>query len=180
MAPHGCAAMPVHGSVMTHMSHCLGAGVRREWPTVHTSARRALMPASRGVTTVLVAAMLFGMLARPALAVTLTFSAATSFTAGSRPQSVAIGDLNGDGKSDLAVANVNSGDVSVLLNTTGPGVSPPTFSAATDFVVGSRPVSVVIGELNGDGKPDLAVANASSDTVSVLLNLTGPGASPPI
>jgi len=49
---------------------------------------------------------------------TVSFGAATSFAAGSFPFSVAIGDLNGDGKPDLAVANQLSNNVSILLNTT--------------------------------------------------------------
>ena len=44
------------------------------------------------------------------------------------------------------------------------------FGAATYFPVGSCPVSVAVGDFNGDLKPDLAVANCQSDNVSVLLN----------
>ena len=77
---------------------------------------------------------------------------------------MAIGDLNGDGKPDLAVANYGSNTVSVLLGNGDGG-----FGAKTDFATGSDPYSVAIGDLNGDGKPDLAVANSSSNTVSVLL-----------
>ena len=44
-----------------------------------------------------------------------------------------------------------------------------SFSAATDFGVGTNPESVAIGDFNGDGKPDLAVANILSDTMSILL-----------
>ena len=44
--------------------------------------------------------------------------------------------------------------------------------------MGSNPISVAIGDLNGDGKPDLAVANYTGDTVAVLLNTTGLG--PPV
>ena len=39
-----------------------------------------------------------------------------------------------------------------------------------DYATGHGPTSVAIGDLNGDGKPDLAAANARRDTVSVLLN----------
>ncbi len=87
-----------------------------------------------------------------------------SFDAGSHPYSVAIGDLNGDGKPDLAVANASSNTVSVLL-----GNGNGTFGAKTDYGTGSYPYSVAIGDLSGDGKPDLAVANNYSNTVSVLL-----------
>src|SRR5437588_211566 len=100
---------------------------------------------------------------------TVSFSPATNFAVGSRPHSVVIGDLNGDGKPDLAVANAFSHTVSILLGT-GTG----SFEAATDFAVGSNPYSVAIGDLNGDGKPDLATANVGSNTVSILLG-TGTG-----
>ncbi|NCS46422.1 MAG: VCBS repeat-containing protein, partial [Microcystis aeruginosa BS11-05] len=78
-------------------------------------------------------------------------------------------DFNGDGKSDLAVANYNSNNVSVLLGT-GTG----SFGAATNFTVGTGPISVTVGDFNGDGKSDLAVANRNSNNVSVLLG-TGTG-----
>src|SRR5207248_320280 len=83
-----------------------------------------------------------------------TFAAAVNYGAGTTPQSVAIGDFNGDGKADLAVANINSNNVSILL-----GNGNGTFAVAVNYVVGIRPLSVVIGDFNGDGKGDLAVAN---------------------
>ncbi|MBI2357911.1 MAG: VCBS repeat-containing protein, partial [Deltaproteobacteria bacterium] len=125
-----------------------------------------------------------------------TFGAATNFPAGSGPLSVAVGDLNGDGKPDLAVANFGDNKVSILL-----GNGDGTFGAATNFTVGTNlryvslllgtgtgsfgvptefiiygfdPYSLAIGDFNGDGRLDLAVANGGSDTVSVLLNSSGP------
>jgi len=96
---------------------------------------------------------------------TPSFAAARSFTTGGvLARSVAIGDLNGDGKPDLAIAAVTN-TVSVLLNR-GDG----SFQARRDYRIGFEPRSVAIGDLNGDGKPDLATANAETDTVSVLLN----------
>jgi FG-GAP-like repeat/Calx-beta domain/FG-GAP repeat len=108
-----------------------------------------------------------------------SFAAAVNFTVGSEPISVAIGDLNGDGRPDLAVANVESNSVSVLLNTTTAGAAVPSFAAQQSFAVGTEPFSVAIGDLNGDGRPDLAVANLSSNSVSVLLNTTTAGAAVP-
>jgi hypothetical protein len=104
-----------------------------------------------------------------AISVEMAFSAATNFTVGTSPISVTVGDFNGDGKSDLAVANYNSNNVSVLLGT-GTG----SFGAATNFTVGTGPISVTVGDFNGDGKSDLAVANRYSNNVSVLLG-TGTG-----
>jgi hypothetical protein len=97
------------------------------------------------------------------------FAPKTDFATGTQPRSVAIGDVNGDGRPDLAVANYISSTVSVLLGTGTGG-----FGAKTDFATGTQPYSVAIGDVSGDGRPDLAVANAASSTVSVLLG-TGAG-----
>ncbi len=45
-----------------------------------------------------------------------------------------------------------------------------TFGTATNVTVGSSPVSVAVGDFNGDGKPDIVVADHGSDSVSLLLN----------
>jgi hypothetical protein len=97
-----------------------------------------------------------------------SFARARSYATGSVPWSVAIGDLNGDGKTDLATANRNADSASVLLNR-GDG----SFQAKRDYATGSVPYSVAISDLNGDGNPDLATANeeaARANSVSVLLN----------
>ncbi len=101
-----------------------------------------------------------------------SFARAKSYATGRAPGSVAIGDLNGDRKPDLATAGEDGPGrtVSVLLNR-GNG----SFRAKRDYATGSIPVSVAIGDLNGDGKSDLATANWDSGAVSVLLN-TGDGA----
>ena len=49
--------------------------------------------------------------------------------------------------------------MSVLLNTTAPGAATPSFAAQQTFATGSAPVSVTAADVNGDGKPDLIVAN---------------------
>ncbi|MFX9688398.1 VCBS repeat-containing protein, partial [Acinetobacter baumannii] len=89
-------------------------------------------------------------------------------TTGTSPRSVAIGDLDGDGKPDLVTANYNPNTVSVLRNTSSSGsIGLGSFAANVDFATGTTPTSVAIGDLDGDGKPDLAVANNIANTVSV-------------
>lgn len=79
---------------------------------------------------------------------------------------IAAGDLNGDGKPDLAVTSNNfpGGTVSVSL-----GNGDGTFGARQIFPVGASPASVALGDLNVDGKLDVAVANTGSNSVSILL-----------
>lgn len=105
-----------------------------------------------------------------------SFATKVDFTTGTNPQGIAIGDLDGDGKVDLAVANSNSiigGDltrtISVLRNTTTIGeISASSFAPKVDFSVGINPISIVIADFDGDSKPDLAVTNNNSNTISVL------------
>jgi hypothetical protein len=92
------------------------------------------------------------------------FTLAWSPAVGELPESAAVGDFNGDGKLDLAVANVLSNTVSILL-----GDGKGNFTLASSPVVGGEPQSVAVGDFNGDGKLDLAVANWSGNTVSILL-----------
>jgi FG-GAP-like repeat/PASTA domain/FG-GAP repeat len=89
-----------------------------------------------------------------------------TYRTGTETTSVAIGDLNDDGKPDLAAANRYAGmpTVSVLLNR-GDG----SFGAKHDYA-GADPVWVTIGDLNGDGRPELAVANFELHSVSVFAN----------
>ncbi len=83
---------------------------------------------------------------------------------GAPQSSVAIGDLDGDGVPELAVANYLSNNVSVLM-----GNGDGSFATDATFAAGNRPVSIAIGDVDGDGIHDLAVANEDSDDVSVLM-----------
>ncbi len=85
---------------------------------------------------------------------------------------IAAADLNGDGKPDVAMVYANCtqgaclpGYVAVLV-----GNGDGTFQTPVPYATGLQPDSVVIGDFNGDGKPDLATANSTSNNISILLN----------
>jgi uncharacterized repeat protein (TIGR01451 family) len=84
------------------------------------------------------------------------FASPTSYPVGTNPVVMVVGDFNGDGKLDVAVANAGSGNVSVLL-----GNGDGTFRAAVNSAVslGSGPITLAVGDFNGDGKLDLIVVN---------------------
>jgi hypothetical protein len=73
-----------------------------------------------------------------------------------------MGDFNGDGNQDFAVANNGSDTVSAF-----PGNGDGSFQPRTDYAAGPAPTSVAVGDFNGDGIQDLAVTNSSG--VGILL-----------
>ena len=100
-----------------------------------------------------------------------SFVAATNYATDYRSESVAVGDLNGDGKADLAVANAgaigNTGSVSVLFQNPG---APGAFLPAVNRPGTSQPLGVAIADLNGDSLLDIALAD---DGVRILFQIPG-------
>jgi hypothetical protein len=92
--------------------------------------------------------------------------APTSFSAGTGPLQVAVGDFNLDGKTDLAIANLVSNDVTILLNNGSGGFTQPPGSPLGPFPTSEQ---VQVGDFNLDGKPDLAVLSGGSSQVIIML-----------
>jgi hypothetical protein len=86
--------------------------------------------------------------------------------AGDHPNSVVVGDFDRDGVEDLAVANGGSDDVTILL---GDGTGDFTAPLTSPEGVGDDPRSIAVRDFDRDGAQDLAVANAGSDDVTLLL-----------
>ena len=102
-----------------------------------------------------------------------TFQLPVDYMAGSNASAVAVGDLNGDGKPDLAVSDFGGGSadakatgaLAVLL-----GNGDGTFQTAVKYSSGKGASWVVIGDFDGDGPNDVAVVGRTSHTVTVYLN----------
>ncbi len=96
----------------------------------------------------------------------IAFRTALTYSVVNDAVSLAVGDLNGDGKPDLVLASGSGSIVSLLL-----GVGDGTFRPALNYNVGGSPSSVAVGDFNGDGKPDLVVTvtNGNNSSVNVLL-----------
>ena len=103
-----------------------------------------------------------------------TFQSATNFTTDAGPYSVAVANVNGDGKPDLVTRNSMGNDVSVLL-----GNGDGTFQAAHNFSSGSMPFAVAVADVNGDGRPDL-VTPISVATRSASCSATAMAPSRPL
>jgi hypothetical protein len=119
---------------------------------------------SRLSMTAVIAAVLLMVASGPAQAAQAKFASAQNYRVGDSPEAVVSADFNGDSKLDLAVANLFSNNVSVLL-----GNGDGTFGTTQNFAAGGGPGHLINADFNGDSKTDLAVANLFSDNVSVLL-----------
>jgi hypothetical protein len=97
----------------------------------------------------------------------ISFSAATNLITGAnnhKLRNVAISDLDGDGKADIAVVN-NEGNVLLYRNTGSVGTV--SFAAKVEFPAGTGPQGIMIGDIDSDGLPDLAITNADGGGTSI-------------
>jgi FG-GAP-like repeat len=89
-----------------------------------------------------------------------------TFAVGKGAASVEVGDFNKDGLPDIAVADAEDSSIAILLNKGQRKFSP---AASSPFFAGNFPNDINIADLNGDGIPDLAVANHERKHITVLL-----------
>jgi hypothetical protein len=104
-----------------------------------------------------------------------TFQSQATYPTGNSPYAVAAGSLSGVGEVDLAVANSDDNTVTILdSNGNGHFTAGSSYNLFHPYSTGAGPISLALADLNGDGMTDMAVLNNTGDTVTVLLNESGP------
>ena len=98
-----------------------------------------------------------------------SFQPANAYVVAGTPQTVAVADFDSDGNLDIVASNNTTNYYSILLGNGDGTFRPPRNSAPGT----SGLTSVVVAELNGDGKPDLVVTNEQNASVGVLIRQWG-------
>ena len=110
-----------------------------------------------------------------------SFAGSTVFVPGGRFHVCALGDFNGDGKPDIAVVTELPSHLSIYQNLSTPGAFTNTSLAArVDYPSGWNAWGVAVGDLDGDGRPDVVFANSYDGTLTIYQNATPFGGSPVI
>lgn len=88
------------------------------------------------------------------------------FNSGRSPGSIAVGDVDGDGSDDVAVANMGSNNITLLFG----GKHGLRVANNSPMAVGKDPEYVALGDLNGDRKADLVVAESETNSIRIILS----------
>ncbi|MCS3794782.1 FG-GAP-like repeat-containing protein [Niastella sp. OAS944] len=103
----------------------------------------------------------------------ISFSSGLALNTVTGPRKIAIGDLDNDGKADIACSLASVNGIGVFKNTsTGANIS---FAAKLDFTTTGSAEGIAIGDLTQDGKPEIITAIGGAGGISLLENTSTPG-----
>lgn len=103
------------------------------------------------------------------------YRAAGNYNVGSQPIAVSLGDLNSDGRLDIAVANLRGNSVSVLI-----GRGDGTFQSSKNYEAGIAPWSLIVTDMDGDGAADIVVADRTGTQLSAFFGYGDGSFAPPV
>ncbi len=101
------------------------------------------------------------------------FAPAVNIGTGAGVNQNALADVDGDGKIDLLIAERTNNQLSIFRNTSTTGT--PSFAPSISITGLTEAIAVAFGDVDSDGKPDIAVANYFNNLLSVFKNLSTPG-----
>jgi hypothetical protein len=109
----------------------------------------------------------------------ISFGETITFPTTTNLNEVALADIDGDGKLDIVVANLQSVEesdstITVYRNTSSVGAISFQEILPHSFV-GFLPTCVAVDDIDGDGRPDIASASFGDGTATVLRNISSPG-----
>ena len=106
----------------------------------------------------------------------ISFAAYINLPVSGGPAGFTVEDLDADGKPDLIITRYNLNQLSIFKNVSTVGsIAASSFASPVDFLAGAEPGGVAVGDFNGDGKPDIVVADYGSNTLSIYKNQTSAG-----
>jgi len=117
------------------------------------------------------------LITTPGAFVAGSFAAKVSFATGHFGKSLCAADIDGDGKPDIITSNDAASTISVLRNTiaSSGALSSSSFAAKVDFATGISPQQILAGDIDGDGKPEIIVADSGGNAISVFYNTATSG-----
>src|SRR6266513_4901807 len=139
---------------------------------IATAGTASIVVATSG-TAHLTSNVVFFPVATPEASVNFSDAAGSPIPLGIKPAVVAVADFNGDGKQDVAVTHAfNQGTIDILL---GNGDGTFTQAPGSPIPIGIAAGYILVGDFNGDGKPDLAVQEESTNTAAIIEVFLGNG-----
>jgi hypothetical protein len=107
----------------------------------------------------------------------VSFPVASVTTGGAFSVGLAASDIDGDGKLDIVMGEYGDGNITLFRNTSGGTINSSSFVVKATYATGgasSTPIGVTIGDMDGDTKPDILVANRVSNSISIFRNYPVP------